>query len=139
MGSTGIVLCQKYSAAIEDILPHMEAFLSNNSQEVLALETFGRFEQEIHRESTKVHPNEDINLVAPFSPSLQKERIKIGHIYSLIELDTNHLLQGPISVKRNTAAATSVSRPPLAKKPVSMVRSMSSCFINRLSVGILKI
>ena len=77
---TGIVLCQKYSAAIEDILPHMEAFLSNNSQEVLALETFGRFEQEIHRESTKVHINQLSNLVASSSLSLQKERNKIGHI-----------------------------------------------------------
>ena len=130
---TGIVLCQKYSAAIEDILPHMEAFLSNNSQEVLALETFGRFEQEIHRESTKVYPNEDITLVASYFPSMQKERNKIGHIYSLIELDTNLLFQGPISVKRNTTTATSVSRPPLAKKPVSMVRSMLSCILSHQS------
>lgn len=32
----------------------MEAFLSNNSIDVLTSEFFGKFEQEIHRESSKV-------------------------------------------------------------------------------------
>lgn len=35
----------------------MEAFLSNNSIDVLTSEFFGKFEQEIHRESSKVRQN----------------------------------------------------------------------------------
>lgn len=47
-------MCEKYSTSADDIVLHIEAFLGNNSLEVLTLENFGKFEQELHRESTKV-------------------------------------------------------------------------------------
>jgi hypothetical protein len=37
-----------------DVVGRIEAFLINNTLEILAIESFGKFEQEIHRESTKV-------------------------------------------------------------------------------------
>jgi hypothetical protein len=50
----GVALCEKYSIAMTDVIGRIEAFLINNTLEILAIESFGKFEQEIHRESTKV-------------------------------------------------------------------------------------
>ncbi len=49
-----VLLCEKYSLKYDEFLGKIEAFLINNSLEVLDLEPFGKFEQEIHRESSKV-------------------------------------------------------------------------------------
>jgi hypothetical protein len=51
---TGVALCEKYSIEMTDVVGRIEAFLINNTLEILAIESFGKFEQEIHRESTKV-------------------------------------------------------------------------------------
>ena len=72
-----MVLQQKYALATDDILLHMEAFLSNNSLDVLTLEVFGRFEQDIHREKSKV---------AMFSISQFDERSLCCMTESLINL-----------------------------------------------------
>lgn len=51
----GVAICDKYHITIEDMIGKIEAHLINNSIDILTLEKIGKFEQEVHRESSKVN------------------------------------------------------------------------------------
>ena len=46
-------MCVKYDITEADLIGRIDAFLTNEMKEELSLETFGRFEQEINRQSNK--------------------------------------------------------------------------------------
>ncbi len=48
------VLCDIYSVSAESLLDQLDAFLSNDDASVLSLQNFGKFEQAVKLNNTKV-------------------------------------------------------------------------------------
>lgn len=114
--SIGRLLCEKHSLAIDVLLLRIEAFLINKSLEVLTLESFGKFEQEIHFESAKVSWS-SANLIGV---------LKKLFWMCLILLPFS---QGSLNTKQLSNNRAPAARPPLPRTLTSMVSegALSSC------------